>query len=454
MGRSSNRLPDHLPRLGRSPDEPKDYTEAGSTRRRISRSRLPPTNSSGSRIPARRGSLLTLEVWTDGGVDATEGGITFGPGNPNAPDDGSYWKGTLQLTGCSGLELDGGPDRLLRFAGASDIGLYLVDYPGGGHGAARGCRDIFAHHFETTELAAGVMVRSSGKADSEPLGGQGVLLEDFTAHHHNLMLDNRGQGSDSGAIGVTLYACEGTTVRRFVAHHNYAASKDYGMDGGGFEIFGATAYLVEDFVLFDNEGGVETGRSGDIPLGSNGTIRRGLVLGSSNMKDPREEPPRSPTVLLRDFEDGVLEECVFAITDTNELVALYHDSGQYAGSIKRATIRGNTFILAQASDRAIIRTAGGAGALPTGADAPTIDGNHYWRPAGGTIIGNDAGPGGTGRLPWEEWPSRLAELGVKGAEATGSYGPPVAPLPPEPGDHEARDAEWVASAMEWLETAP
>ena len=60
------------------------------------------------------GSLLTLEVWTDGFIDATEGGITFGPGNPNMPTDGAYWKGTLQLTGCSGLLLDGGPERLLQ----------------------------------------------------------------------------------------------------------------------------------------------------------------------------------------------------------------------------------------------------------------------------------------------------------------------------------------------------
>ena len=387
---------------------------------------------------AAGGSLLTLEVWTDGGVDATEGGVTFGPGNVNKPDDGSYWKGTLQLTGCSGIVLDGGPDRLLRFAGNSDIGLYLVDYPGGGHGSARGCRDVVARNFETTELATGVLVRSSGTADSEPLGGQGVILEDFSAHDHRLMLDNRGQGSDAGAVGFTLYACQGTVVRRFTAFNNYAASKDYVMDGGAFEVFAACDYVIEDFAAWDNEGGIETGRNGDLPLGPHGIIRRGYVHGSSNMGN--QDPPRSPTVLLRDFEDGRLEDCTFEITDTNELVALYSDSGQYAGSIKRATIANNTFSIRQDSDRAIIRIAGGHAALPTGADAPTIDGNRYNRPDGGTVIGNDAGPDGVGQLGWDRWPARLAELGVVGAEAHGSYGEPVDPEPgPEPppaGPHE------------------
>ena len=238
------------------------------------------------------GSLLTLEVWTDGFIDATEGGITFGPGNPNKPDDGAYWKGTLQLTGCSGLLLDGGPERLLRFAGNSDIGLYLVDYPGGGHGDARGCRDVIVQNFETTELATGVLVRSSGKAEKAPLGGQGVILQDFEAHHHQLMLDNRGQGSDAGAVGFTLYACEGTIARRFTAHDNYAASKDYGFDGGAFEVFAARDYVIEDFAAWDNEGGIETGRNGDLPLGTNGIIRRGYVHGTSNMGN--QDPPRSP----------------------------------------------------------------------------------------------------------------------------------------------------------------
>ena len=401
---------------------------------------------------AATGSLLTLEVWTDGFIDATEGGITFGPGNPNAPDDGGYWKGTLQLTGCSGLLLDGGPERLLKFAGNSDIGLYLVDYPGGGHGDARGCRDVIVQNFETTELATGVLVRSSGKAETAPLGGQGVILQDFEAHHHQLMLDNRGQGSDAGAVGFTLYACEGTIARRFTAHDNYAASKDYGFDGGAFEVFAARDYVIEDFAAWDNEGGIETGRNGDLPLGTNGIIRRGYVHGSSNMGN--QDPPRSPTVLLRDFEGGQLIDCTFEITDTNELVALYNDSGQYAGSIKRAVIANNTFSLRQDSDRAIIRIAGGSSALPTGADAPTIDGNRYNRPDGGTVIGNDAGPDGRGRLTWEQWPARLAELGVVGAEAHGSYGEggtppePVDPGTPANGAHEHPDLELAIADLE------
>jgi hypothetical protein len=157
-------------------------------------------------------------------------------------------------------------------------------------------------------------------------------------------------------------------------------------------------------------------------------------------------------VLLRDFEDGRLEDCTFEIDDTNELVALYNDSGQYAGSIKRATIANNTFSLRQDSDRAIIRIAGGHAALPTGADAPTIDGNRYNRPDGGTVIGNDAGPDGRGRLTWEQWPARLAELGVVGAEAHGSYGEVVDPEPePEPpanGAHEHPDLELAIADLE------
>jgi hypothetical protein len=252
-------------------------------------------------------------------------------------------------------------------------------------------------------------------------------------------------------VGFTLYACEGTVVRRFAAFENFAESIDYGMDGGGFEIFAARDYLVEDFVLWNNEGGIETGRNGDLPQGTHGIIRRGVVFGSSNMGG--EDPPKSPTVLLRDFEDGVLEDCAFYVTDTNEIVQLYSDSGQYGGSIKRAIVRHNQFVLAQDSGRAIFRVGSGGTALPTGADAPTIDHNNYWRPAGGTVIGNVASGGGN--VPWSEWPARLAELGVVGAEAHGTNAAPVTPPPnPAPGDNEARDAEWVASAMAWLEDAP
>jgi hypothetical protein len=419
-------------RGGPSADEPRDYKGGGiwSAKNFILKAaadefvRFTDTGAGGS--------LLTLEVWTGGMIDATEGGITFGPGNPNKPDDGSYWKGTLQLTGCTGVLLDGGPDRLLRFAGNSDIGLYLVDYPGGNHGPARGCRDIVAQSFETTELATGVVVRSSGTASSAPLGGQGVVLQDFWAHHHRLMLDNRGQGSDAGAVGFTLYACEGTVARRFDAFENYAASKDYGFDGGGFEVFAARDYVIEDFRMWDNEGGIETGRNGDLPLGTGGVIRRGTITGTSNRGG--QDPPRSPTVLLRDFEDGRLEDCIFEISDTNELVVLYNDSGQYAGSIKRAAITGNTFVLAQDSDRAIMRVGSGGQALPTGDDAPTIDGNRYDRPEGGTVVGNDAH--GVGAVPWAQWPAALTAMGVKGAEAHGTYGgTPVEPVEPPTPPH-------------------
>ena len=240
--------------------------------------------------PGADASLLTFEAWTGGGIDASEGGITFGPGAPNYPEDGTYWLGTLQLTGCSGMYLVGGPDRLLRFAGASDIGLYLVDYPGGGHGAARGCRDITLQGFETTELATGVLVRSGGSPDAPALGGQGVVIQDGTSHHHNLLLDNRGQGSDSGAVGITLYACSGVRVRRFDAHDNHAPSKDYGTDGGAFEAYGARDYVLEDFRFWNNEGGIETGRGGNVSIGAGGIIRHGIIMGSSNMGG--HVPPR------------------------------------------------------------------------------------------------------------------------------------------------------------------
>lgn len=108
----------------------------------------------------------------------------------------------------------------------------------------------------------GVGIRLYGEDD--PASVRGVLIEQNAIHDSDSMIVNdAAPDNDFGANAIIWHKVTGPTIARDnQIWSNRAASRDYGTDGGAFEIWGSSNMQITGNTAWDNVNVLETGSDG------------------------------------------------------------------------------------------------------------------------------------------------------------------------------------------------
>jgi parallel beta-helix repeat protein len=118
-------------------------------------------------------------------------------------------------------------------------------------------------------------IRLYGEGDPESV--HDVLIEGNRIHDSDSMVVNdTAPNNDYGANGIVWHKVAGSTIARGnQIWASQAPSRDYGQDGGAFEIWGSSNAQIVGNVVWDNENVLETGSDG--PECSNITFTRNIA---------------------------------------------------------------------------------------------------------------------------------------------------------------------------------
>lgn len=119
--------------------------------------------------------------------------------------------------------------------------------------------------------------------------GAGVRIAGNDVYDNDRMIvDDAQADNDRGANGMAFYKTAGPTiVEGNRIWGNRATSRDYGFDGGAFEVYAASGLTIRDNVAWNNENVLETGTDGSLPCARNaftgnvayGGARNGPAMG-------------------------------------------------------------------------------------------------------------------------------------------------------------------------------
>jgi parallel beta-helix repeat protein len=107
-------------------------------------------------------------------------------------------------------------------------------------------------------------------------GGAGVKILNNDIHDQN-----RCMGPGTCAVAVGFVKSDGAVLAKGNRiWGNRAPSPEYGIDGGGFEIYGASNVTMTENILWDNDNTVETGTDNGVPCANN-VFTRNVASGPS-----------------------------------------------------------------------------------------------------------------------------------------------------------------------------
>ncbi|GIF15527.1 right-handed parallel beta-helix repeat-containing protein [Actinoplanes teichomyceticus] len=254
---------------------------------------------------------------------------------------------------------------------------------------ATGARDLTVIGNEVDHNGAGIAV--SG-------GGRGVLVEGNDVHDQDRIVHNSPEPEDDfggyglGATFVTDHP--GPIFRNNTVTHNLGPSTDYGVDGGGMEIYAASHVSITGNTFVDNDGALETGTDPGGACAGN-TFTGNTVAGRGH------EPER-------EFFTGLILRCAAGMRisgntfeNLSQFTFLITADGGFAGSVAGLRITGNEVI--QAGDvvhRVQI-------VPPAGLPRITVDGNRYRTAgAGFAVIGPEGAPDAGNTVDFPGWQRR------------------------------------------------
>lgn len=191
-------------------------------------------------------------------------------------------------------------------------------------------RNVMISSSEVYHNGAGIVVTG---------GGRGVVVEGNNVHDQNVILQNSAeQFDDFGGYGLAATFVTdkpGPVFRGNTVVRNVGPSTDYGVDGGGIEIYDAANTTVSGNTFAENDGAVETGTgargrcadnvfSGNTVTGGSTPTGRGRFTG----------------LLLRCAANMAIRGNTF--TDLDNFTFLLSSDGQFAGSVDGLQITGNS----------------------------------------------------------------------------------------------------------------
>lgn len=168
--------------------------------------------------------------------------------------------------------------------------------------------------------------------------GVGVRIFENHIHHNDRMTKNTSSlmHDDYGATGISLNQTSGAlTISNNNIHGHRASSYDYGWDGSGIEIWGASNVNIEANRIYNNENVLETGTNGTIVCRNNRFVRN-LAYGATTAG-------RSYGIFLRCAENMLVAN--------NTLYGLYgfafhisHHFGAHGGAIDGLRVQNNVTV--------------------------------------------------------------------------------------------------------------
>ncbi len=199
-------------------------------------------------------------------------------------------------------------------------------------------------------------------------GGRGVLVDGNDVHDQDVIIQNtKPDGDDFGGYGLSatfVTAKPGPIFRNNTVRRNHGPSQDYGIDGGGIEIYDAANTTITGNTFETNDGVMETG------TGNGGGCADNVFSGNKAIGGSGPEG--------FDNDTGMVLRCAAGLTvsdntfsDLNKFTFLLATGSDFAGSIEGLRITGNTV---QRNDQAAVyRLQIDGGASPT----MSIDKNTY-----------------------------------------------------------------------------
>ncbi|GAA4603001.1 parallel beta-helix repeat protein [Actinoplanes octamycinicus] len=300
---------------------------------------------------------------------------------PDAAETGDHGSG-VRIHGTTGVTVQN--VHVHHSAGTTAAGL-----PVGCYGIlATDARDLTVSGNEVDHNGAGIVV--SG-------GGRGVLVDGNTVHDQDRIIHNTAAPLDDfGGYGLAATFVEddpGPVFRNNTVTHNLGPSTDYGVDGGGIEIYDAGHVTITGNTFADNDGALETGTgSGG---GCDGNVFAGNTVATRDHGDDR-----STGLVLRCAADMRVTGNTFE--NLSQFTFLISTDGDFAGRIDGLTITGND--VRQAPGVVVHRLQ-----VPSTASLPriTIDANRY-RLAGASfaVIGPDDSPDAANTVDFATWQQR------------------------------------------------
>jgi hypothetical protein len=203
-------------------------------------------------------------------------------------------------------------------------------------------------------------------------GGKGVLIDHDNVHDQNVIIWNTAaKNDDFGGYGLAatfVTDSPGPVFRDNTVQRNHGPSTDYGVDGGGMELYDADNVTISGNSFEANDGVMETGTSGRSAC--SGTV-------FTDNKATGDGASYDTGLVLRCGTGMVISDNTF--TNMSVFTLLLQTGGDFAGKIDGTKITGNDVTHERA---AVFRLMYG-GEPPTGL---TINGNKYAGDSSGFAI--------------------------------------------------------------------
>ncbi|WP_127503695.1 right-handed parallel beta-helix repeat-containing protein [Actinoplanes solisilvae] len=257
-----------------------------------------------------------------------------------------------------------------------------------------GCYGVLVTESQDVEVT-GSEVFHNGAGISISRGGRNVVVEGNNVHDQDRIIQNTDQDSDDfGGYGLSatfITASPGPVFRNNTVRRNYGPSQDYGVDGGGIEIYDAANTTITGNTFETNDGVMETGTANAGGCSDN-VFSDNRVIGGTG-----------PAGFTSDT--GLVLRCAAGLTvsgntfsDLQRFTFLLATGGDFAGSIEGLHITGNT--VTRNDNAAVYRLQIDDGASPN----MVIDDNTY--DTGGNHFGILNGSWSEASVTYDQWVTR------------------------------------------------
>ena len=323
---------------------------------------------------APSGSTVLIRGGRYAGFDTNRSGLTLKayPGESVIVEDSSrnnvVWLRGVQDWVLADLTVTGAPDQWgagVRIdSGSSRVGLHRLTVTKNRSFGVKVAQSSQVEILNSTISWNETGIEVSG-------AGQGVLIHGNTIHNNDRMVVNTPEpGGDRGANAIVFHKTVGpirvtsNTIYGNRATHSY----DYGMDGGAFEIYGASNIAIEANRLWDNQNIMETGTDNSAPC-NNIRFLRNVAYGASTTGP-------SQGLILRCASNSLIAHNTLDSLDSYYFYVTGSSSDGFGGPIDGLRIVNNI----SQSDRAKIYSLGDA--IP---GSVKINHNLSWMVSGGSI---------------------------------------------------------------------
>ena len=198
-----------------------------------------------------------------------------------------------------------------------------------------GCHGILITESRDVHVT-GSEIYHNGAGIGVTRGGQGVLVDRNDVHDQNVIIQNSAvRNDDFGGYGLSatfISDSPGPVFRANTVRRNYGPSSDYGVDGGGMELYDAGNVTVTGNTFEGNDGVMETGTSGASPCS-------GSVF-SGNRATGETGHDRDTGLVLRCATGMAITGNTFS--GLSRFTFLLQTGGDFGGRIDDLRITGNT----------------------------------------------------------------------------------------------------------------